>query len=97
MTPTSTTLREREEVREVQQTPEPTLPELLARLEELRPLAAEFQRVRRQVRAAFEHRGLAVGARYIVGDYSVEPKAISGGGFEVARWDSVTYAIQHAE
>jgi hypothetical protein len=49
------------------------------------------------VRAAFEHRGLAVGARYIVGDYSVEPKAISGGGFEVARWDSVTYAIQHAE
>lgn len=74
----------------------PSLADLIARLEELRPEKREFDRLNRQVRQQLERRGLIAGRTYRFGEHDVTPEEVSSSGHYVNGWTSTRYRIEKA-
>jgi len=58
----------------------------------LREEAREFRVIQRELKRLFRH--LQPGRRYRIGRVVVEPRLISGGGFEVPAWTTKTYKLE---
>lgn len=76
----------------------PTLAELVAEQERLRPAAVEFERLKREVRRRLEAEGMTQTDRmYEIAGFRIVPRSISGGGFSVSEWESVGYRFVKLE